>query len=191
LIKGYELLCRTEPQRLAAALQRFEEFEDFVEGHGLRVEQRVVFPARELLQGALLGTAVGAVLLPWAAWGLLANVATYRGIAWLSGKYSKGEEDVVATAKVLGGLLLYPLTWLLQAALIGVVFGVSWGLAFLVLSPVAALSALAFVERATRQLTHSVVLTKLALRPGLRKQIVAERAALRALIVELAEHLPQ
>jgi hypothetical protein len=190
LIKGYEQLRSAQPQRLAAALERFERFEDFVEGHGLRVEQRVVFPARELMRGALLGIAVGALLLPWAAWGLLANLVTYQGIAWLSGKVSKGEEDVIATAKVLGGLLLYPFTWFLQAAVVGAMFGGLWGLLYLVLSPIAALSALAFVERATRQLTHSVVLTKLALRPGLRRQIVAERAALRAMILELAEHLP-
>lgn len=187
LIEGYQQLKETHPRELAEVLSALSRFETFLDEQGLRVEQRVVFARSQLLLRGLVGLLMGSVMLPLALVGVVMNIAVYRFLAWGALKYAKGEEDVIATAKVLGGLLLYPLGWCVVSGLVAWGWGATWGLLSLLVSPIAALAAVAFVERATRELTRTLVVAKLWLRPGLKRQIIAQRQGVRDAIVALAD----
>jgi glycerol-3-phosphate O-acyltransferase / dihydroxyacetone phosphate acyltransferase len=157
LVEGYELLRQTHPNELQRVVGALGEFESFLDGHGLRVEQRVTFPRAQLLLRAAVGVVLGTVLLPLALLGVVMN------------------------------LPLYPLGWCIASLFVGGAFGLRWGLACLVLSPLAAFAALAFVERATRELTRTMVVAKLWLRPRLKREIIARRQSVRDAILSLAE----
>ncbi|HEX2731436.1 MAG TPA: lysophospholipid acyltransferase family protein [Polyangiaceae bacterium] len=187
LIDGYQALRQTHPAELDRVIAELEAFETFLDKQGLRSEQRVVFQRAELLARALVGGIVGLFLLPLACVGLVCNFATYRFVSWASLRYAKSEEDVITTGKVLGGLLLYPLTWLIESGAVWASFGWQAGLVAVLVSPLAALATLAFIERATRDLTRTLVVAKLLLRPDLKRAIIARRQRVRGSILSLAE----
>ena len=55
------------------------------------------------------------VTLPLALVGLVLSYPTYRFVGALASRMSKGEDAPLATLKMLGGMLFFPLTWLLVA----------------------------------------------------------------------------
>lgn len=117
LIDAYLELERTEPQRLEALITRVRKLAAQLEAAGLPVDAPL---GTSTHRGASLGHLVAwlVVLFPLGAMGTIIHLATYRLIHFLAFRYAGHHLDVVATAKLLGGLLLYPLTWLLWAGLV-------------------------------------------------------------------------
>jgi hypothetical protein len=134
--------------------------------------------------------AVLLTLLPLALFGLVLNAPVYHLVAWLSARYAQGDEVVIGTAKVLGGMLLYPLSWLLTCAVVSLTVSVTAGAVVVLLSPLLAYAALLFLERANHAVTRGLVLTRLWAQPGLRRRIVDARRECRDAIVELERALP-
>jgi hypothetical protein len=74
----------------------------------------------------------------------LAFSPAYYAVRWIAARYSGDETDIVATVKLIAGMLLFPVSWLL---LVGACAWMRGGLAAQalgVLLVVAALAALAF-----------------------------------------------
>ena len=98
--------------------------------------------------GRVVGAAASLVgLAPLAVLGALLNWPTYRMIGVLATGLAKGEQDVVSTYKLLGGMVIFPFVWALQGLLLGVWFGAGVGFATLVLGPLAGAIALRWDER--------------------------------------------
>ncbi len=191
LVAGYEHLMQTHPERLRSVLAKLEAFEDFMADRKVGLEQRVLYPWDHVLWLLLQGAIVTLSLSPLALAGIVMNLIPYNFVAWISLRYSKGEEDVIATAKVIFGVLSYPVVWALWAVGAAAAWGWELGLLVLLLSPVLAYAALLFTERAYHAATRGMVLMKVILQPGLRRTIVEQRRRLRDAIVELEDLLPQ
>ncbi|MEY3013044.1 MAG: hypothetical protein RIT45_1779 [Pseudomonadota bacterium] len=96
----------------------------------------------------VLGAALSLLLqAPLAAIGMALNWPAYRGVGTLATRLAGDEVDVVATYKLLGGMLFFPVGWVLSAGIVGAVAGASTGVAALLLGPLTGLVALRFSER--------------------------------------------
>lgn len=135
--------------------------------------------------GRVLGAAASLVLLaPFAALGTLLNWPTYRAIGALAIALAKGEQDVVSTYKLLGGMALLPLAWLVQALALGLWRGPTVALAAAILAPLCGAVALRWDER--------LQLRRRALRAGwlrlTRASVAFELAARRRELAMAIQH---
>ena len=189
--------------RLEAALRPVKpdlvkEITERVVQHGrtleaLGVAEHDIVPAR-LTPGRLFRRVVISVLwLPATALmtaGALLNIVPYRFTAVVSRKASHGEEDVVATAKLLAALLAFPVTWGAWALLALLWRG--WPTAALTLVTVALLGyvSLVFREQLDRHRATLRAFGLVLFQPGTFAHLVNERRELRELMTRIAESLP-
>lgn len=92
--------------------------------------------------------AIGA---PFAALGWALNALPYYGIAPLAVRIAGEDTDIISTVKLLAGLLFYPLTWSIEAAIAAVLWGAWAGALVLIASPVLGLVAVSYFERLGRR----------------------------------------
>jgi hypothetical protein len=136
-------------------------------------------------------------LSPFSLLGVAVNYPAYRAIGAIARRVSKGNEVIVATAKLLGGLLLFPLSWI--AASVGAAFalddvlmpGFAWGLAHAALAPAAAWAALCSAERLEVIGTGARQLSLMLARRDLHGALVEERNAIAEALRELAQRVPE
>jgi len=157
LIAIAEDIFSDDPEQTLA--EEFELRRQFVEGyHYLRerdplrlaiLEAGITYLAKE---GRTPSSAhrrrapvVSFALLPLAILGAIPNYATYRLIGALTNRFSN-ENEMRATMKFVGALMLYPLTWLALAALAWWRFGALAGIVALVALPFLGLVALRVFE---------------------------------------------
>lgn len=191
LVDGYAQLQDHATAALDALRRRVEAFEARMASLGLSPAQQVVVTPRVRVLGLLRGLALALVLVPLAVLGFLLNYATYRVVGALAFRLSKQEDDVVATFKAVGGLCLFPVTWILLASIGGALWG-AWAVFVALLGgPLGGWAALLVAERGTRVLARSYALALLTLRPGVRRWIVEERRAIRAAVLALADASPR
>lgn len=127
-IEGYHYLKATAPVRLEKLQSMIVQFESELRRARIDVhELKPAIDARRLLRVI--------VLFPLATLGATINYPTYRVVAVLARRFSRGEANMVATAKFLAALALYPLTYIVFALIVSVWFGVVWGVASLVALP--------------------------------------------------------
>ena len=196
-IAGYGYLRAHEPATLAALVARLDAYEAELHRLGLTPEH----PEPERLRGAVilrvgLGSAlVLALLAPLALLGSALHLPAYRAIGALARRFAGGEDDLLATIKVLGSLLLFPLTWALAAlaaALAAPALSappLALAALALALAPAAGWCALRFWERlAWLALGARVAWLWLLRRPHLAR-LAAARAAIHAAIRDLDARL--
>ncbi len=152
-IEGYRYLREHDPARLA-------ELESMVR----RIEKRGR-PRRVRVSAVLLAI----LLLPVAIVGAIVNYPTYRLVGFLS-KRLTDEEEIVATVKFLASALLFPLTWIALALIVGQV------LLMLIAAPLSAFIAVRVFE--------TLADARARLRP-----LPTEREKVRARIFEVAKEL--
>jgi 1-acyl-sn-glycerol-3-phosphate acyltransferase len=188
LIAGYDQLRARAPERLAALERRIARFEAALEQAGIAPEQLspdgftvggvASFVVRSLLLFALTA--------PFAAAGLVLHYPAYRAAGFFALRLSRGD-DIVATIKVLGSLLFFPLTWALAATAAGLLWGWHAVLATLVLAPLCAYAALVFSERLDRLVAGARSLALFLFRRRGRALLLAEREAIRQEIIAAGE----
>jgi ABC-type multidrug transport system fused ATPase/permease subunit len=192
LIAGYEALRERHPAEVDRLADRVRGYDERIASAGLSHRH----PSR-LTVGMVLsyttGTLVGLLALaPFAIPGFLVNYPAYRLIGFIASRAaSADEEEVVATYKWLGSMLLFPLSWALVTVAVGL--RVDWliAVAALVASPVTAFAALLFAEKVAK-LGRGARLVALALfRPTRRDLLIAERREIRDEILALAALLDE
>jgi len=145
--------------------------------------------SRRDIMPRLFGRALLSLLLaPLAFIGALIHYPAYRLTGWLSNLLARDAEDVVSTYKIIGAMLLFPVTWLIYTIVVGLNYG--WRLALVALSvlPLCGYVTVLWQERYGRFISDArVVLTFLTRRRSLTR-LVAERAAIRASIVQLGDN---
>jgi len=126
-------------------------------------------------------------LLAPALLGMLVHFPAYRLGGLLSTSFSKNDEDVVSTIKIISAMLLFPLTWLAVDFVVFEIAGWVAALLTLLILPVAGYAAMRFSEEWD---TFSGGLRALAFFITRRRffvRLLAERRAIRSEIVALGQ----
>lgn len=189
LLAGYVRLRDQAPERLAAVVARITRYQAVLDEADLTPE---LLPATGYRTWAVLrvagrGVGVLLVLLPLAVVGIIVHLPAWLAIDAIARRYQRSNLDMVSTVKALGGLVFYPVTWLLLAWLAGRWLGGSGVLVTLALAPLAGLAAVWFVERFDRLAggARGLLLALTGRRRFLR--LVAERKVIREELVRLGE----
>jgi 1-acyl-sn-glycerol-3-phosphate acyltransferase len=127
--------------------------------------------------------------LPLALLGMLLHALPYQLVRF-GVRLARPELDVEATYKIAGGVVIYPLAWVLEVWLVGSVLG-AWSavLVLLVLIP-AGFSALAWRARLEDVAREATALLHFLRRRDLHARLLARRRALAEELERLAAHVP-
>jgi len=173
-IAGYHYLSEHDPERLG----RLEsEVTRFTEELG-----RAKLEPHKLVPRFRFSTIVRVVVqLPLALAGAVLHYPTYRLVGALAKRFSQGESEMMATMKFIGSLLLFPLTWIVYAALTFHFFGVAAAVAALVIVPLLGYEAYRVLETADDLIGR--------MRAIRRRYLVAARETIRTEFLAVAEEM--
>lgn len=190
IMAGYTTMRERAPARLASISARVAQYASELDQSGL--DPRTLKP-----QGAGAGvpTNPGAVreldllviVLPIAAVGAILNYPVYRLVGFITARLSRDDDDIVATIKMIAGALLFPLSWIILAVVVGVFFGRWAALITLIGAPLSGYVALIFFERLAQSIGGARALMMLRFRRWGYLRLVAERVAIREELTALAD----
>ncbi|MFL5391929.1 MAG: lysophospholipid acyltransferase family protein [Myxococcales bacterium] len=116
-VEGYHDLRRRHPDRVEAVEGAVREYDRLLKAFELRDDQvAAAYPPNPVIRFVVRTVLRLLVHLPLAAIGTVLNIIPFwlvRAVAWVV----RRSPDQVATYKVFGGLVLYPLAWLAEAIL--------------------------------------------------------------------------
>lgn len=164
-VTGYAYLRERDPRRLRRLKSEIARMDAEVAPRG-PVELRVL---------------IRLLLLPLGMIGLVIHWPVYRLIRLLAIRYSSGQDEMIATVKILAGLLLYPLLWLTIVLSVDVELGTR--LAVIVLLGVPLLGYIALV---TVEAFDDIVAR---LRAGRRVDVRAQQQKVRNEILAIASEI--
>jgi 1-acyl-sn-glycerol-3-phosphate acyltransferase len=179
LLEKAALLRKREPERLAALEGRIARYSRVLAGAGISpsdLDAGTV--SAELAASALAGLLVATFLAPPALVGLLAHAPAYNLVGPLAVRLSRGNTDVVATIKVLGAFLFFPLTWIALGTATGLAWGLPLGLFVGLALPLCGALALLLLERWERTVASLRVLGLSLFRRRAVSRLRSERAAI-------------
>ena len=146
-IEGYEDLRQRFPERVEKVVEAVRSYDRLLNALHLRDDQvAAAYPFSPVLR--FVGRSLLRLLfhLPLAIMGTILNWQTYRLIGLVAPPVARGVPDQVATYKLFGAVLFFPLTWITEAVLAARWLG--WWAAplTLLLAPLAGWAALLFHE---------------------------------------------
>jgi glycerol-3-phosphate O-acyltransferase/dihydroxyacetone phosphate acyltransferase len=183
-IDGYHFLRERDPARLARLESEITRFG--AELGKARLEAHELTPtldARTLFRVL--------ILFPLAVVGLLLHYATYRLVGFLAKRLAHGENEMTATMKFLGALLLFPVTWLLLATVAWHFTRAAGGVAAMLAIPLLGWIALRVFEDLDTLNGRMRALLHRALRRPSYRRLVAERERLRQEVLAVAKELEE
>lgn len=147
-VEGYHDLCRRYPERVEAVEGAVREYDHLLKAFGLRDDQvAAAYPPSPVLRFVVTTVLRLVVHLPLAAVGTLLNIVPFwlvRLVAWVV----RRSPDQVATYKVFGGLVLYPLAWLAEGIIAARWTDNAWvGALVFLAGPLAGYAAMLFREQ--------------------------------------------
>jgi hypothetical protein len=186
--KAYAVLRERAPERLRKLEVRMIRFEEELTQAGVDPEDlspptSTLDVFRHLITRVLLFL----LLIVPATVGALVHYPAYRLGGYLATRFSKDDEDVVSTVKIISAMLLFPITWLLTAALAYELQG--WESAAVVglVFPLAGYLAIRFFEGLDSFLGGLRALVFFLMRRKFFVRLLAERKAIRNEILALGE----
>jgi 1-acyl-sn-glycerol-3-phosphate acyltransferase len=187
-VKAYQVLRERAPERLRRLEVRMTRFEEELTQAGVDPDD-LSPPASTLEVFKHLITRVGLflVLIVPATFGALVHYPAYRLGGYLATRFSKDDDDVISTVKIMSAMLLFPVTWLIAGAAGYKLEG--WTLALLaaVLIPLAGYLAIRFFEGFENFLGGLRALMFFLVRRRFFVRLLAERKAIRNEILALGE----
>ncbi|HAF22566.1 MAG TPA: hypothetical protein DCK93_06570 [Blastocatellia bacterium] len=187
-IKAYTVLRERTPERLHKLEVRMSRFEEELTQAG--VDPDDLSPPTSTL--AVFRHLIGRVLiflvliLP-ATLGAVVHYPAYRLGGFLATRFSKNEEDVISTVKIISAMLLFPLTWLLAAVAGYELLGWKFSVGVAVLVPLAGYLAILFFEGIDSFFGGLRALVFFLMRRRFFVRLLAERKAIRSEIMALDE----
>ena len=179
LLDKATLLRESHPERLAALSARVAGASRVLSAAGISPSDLDGGAVRaELAASALAALLVALFLAPLALAGLAAHAPAYNLIDPLARRLSRGDTDIVATIKVLGAFLFFPLTWIALGTAAGLAWGLPLGLLTGFALPLCGYLALLLLERWERTITSLRVLTLSLFRLRTLTELRSERAAI-------------
>lgn len=187
-VKAYQVLRERAPERLRKLEVRMSRFEEELTQAGvdpddLSPPKSTLDVFTHLISRVLLFLAL---ILP-ATLGALVHYPAYRLGGYLATRFSKNDDDVVSTVKIMSAMLLFPLTWLIAAAAGYKFEGWRFALAAAVLIPLAGYLAIRFFEGFDKFLGGLRALAFFLVRRRFFVRLLAERKAIRSEILALGE----
>ena len=186
--KAYAVLRDRAPERLRKLEVRMIRFEEELRQAGVDPEDLApptstsdVF--RHLITRVLLFL----LLIVPATLGVLVHYPAYRLGGYLATRFSKNDEDVISTVKIISAMLLFPITWLLAAAVGYELRGWGFSLAVVAFLPLAGYLAIRFLEGIDSFLGGLRALVFFLMRRRFFVRLLAERKAIRNEILALGE----
>jgi 1-acyl-sn-glycerol-3-phosphate acyltransferase len=189
-IRGYRYLLTREPARIEALMRATERYAKDLELAGLTDRQLAqTYPAAVVWRYAwreglsLLGG------LPLGLWGVLSHALPYQ-LTRAAVRLARPDPDVEATYKIVAGVVLYPLGWLLEGW-IAWRLGGGWLLALfsLALLP-AGFLALTWWERLSRVGREVRGFFRFLVDRDFQRRLLARRHALMEELTALARQVP-
>jgi glycerol-3-phosphate O-acyltransferase/dihydroxyacetone phosphate acyltransferase len=186
--KAYSTLQQQQPERLRKLEVRMIRFEEELNQIGID-EEELLPPSSTLrvFRAILLQTVWFLLVLGPALLGTVTHYPAYRLGGYLARKLSQDSEDVVSTIKIVSAMLLFPITWLVVAAMTYALFGWLLALAALVVAPLCGYIAMKFFEELDRSLGSLRALTFFLLKRRFFVRLLAERNAIRNEIIALGK----
>lgn len=191
---GYRRLAERHPRRVAEVAGAVRRYDRLLAAAGLtdaHVAAAYPLPPVARFLRRTLGTLV--VRLPLAAIGYALDALPYQAVSLIARRVPGADQK--ATWKVFGALVLYPLTWLAEAAAAGwlagraagTAAGVAAALVVLVAAPATGLLALRFHDRGSRLAEEARAYLVLRTRRRFAAELRTERAELHRRVAELVE----
>lgn len=187
-VKAYTVLQQRAPDRLRKLEVRMSRFEEELSQAGVDPDD-LSPPTSTLDVFRHLVTRIFiflALIIPATA-GALVHYPAYRLGGYLATRFSRDEDDVVSTVKIISAMLLFPLTWLLIAIAAYKLEGFVFSLTVAVLVPLAGYLAIRFFEGFDSFLGGLRALAFFLTRRRFFVRLLAERKAIRNEILALGE----
>ena len=152
---GYARLREHDPPRLARLRHRVERHLALLDTVGIPPESLESSSYRPQRVALFTAHRIARILLlvPLGVPGFVAHAPAWIVVGRLAHRYAKGSSEVVSTAQILGGMLLYPLTWAGLAIGAHLALGPGAAVLTLVLAPASGYSALRLMEQADSLVT--------------------------------------
>jgi glycerol-3-phosphate O-acyltransferase/dihydroxyacetone phosphate acyltransferase len=187
-VKAYHVLRESAPERLRRLEVRMRRFEEELSQAG--VDPDDLSPPKstvDVFAHLISRVLIFLVLIGPAALGFLVHYPAYRLGGYLATRYSKNDDDMVSTIKIMSAMLMIPLTWL---AVAGVVYKIAgWPPAVLAVLFIAGAGYLAirFFEGLDKFMGGLRALAFFLVRRRFFVRLLAERKAIRNEILALGE----
>jgi glycerol-3-phosphate O-acyltransferase/dihydroxyacetone phosphate acyltransferase len=185
-LEGYRDLRESHPEKVAAAAGCVREYDDLLRTFDLRDDQvGAAYPPSPVLR--FIGRTLLRLLvhLPLAILGTLLNYPAYRLVGEIVKRVTH-DRDQIATFKVFGALLFFPLAWIAEGWLAGHYLGWKIGLAVALLAPPTGYIALLFHDRRAIFWHEARAFLLLRTRRRLAEELKAKREAVLRQVEELA-----
>jgi 1-acyl-sn-glycerol-3-phosphate acyltransferase len=186
--KAYAVLREQAPERLRKLEIRMIRFEEELTQAGVDPDDlspptSTLDVFRHLLTRVILFL----LLIVPATLGALVHYPAYRLGGYLATRFSKNDEDVVSTVKIISAMLLFPITWLLAAAVAYKLQGWESAVVVALVFPLAGYLAIRFFEGLDSSLGGLRALVFFLMRRRFFVRLLAERKAIRNEILALGE----
>ncbi|HEX7252648.1 MAG TPA: 1-acyl-sn-glycerol-3-phosphate acyltransferase [Thermoanaerobaculia bacterium] len=189
-VDGYRRLSERDPGRLEELKSRLARFEAERRQAHLRLEHLTPRALDRHEAASLLARSLAdLVWAPLGAAGIVIHYPAYWLVGKVAGLVAKDEVDVLATAKIIGAMLLFPLTWILAAWGARHVFGLWAAAAALVLLPLSGYAALLVAERFDDIAGRARAWLSLVFSARAVQRLLDERRSIREEMVRVAEEL--
>jgi glycerol-3-phosphate O-acyltransferase/dihydroxyacetone phosphate acyltransferase len=187
-VKAYRILQEQAPERLRRLEVRMSRFEEELDQAG--VDPDDLSPPTSTLEvftHLITRVVLFLVLIVPATLGALVHYPAYRLGGYLATRYSKDDDDVVSTVKIMSAMLFFPLTWVAFAILCFKFEGWRFALAGTVGIALAGYLAIRFFEEFDKFLGGMRALAFFLVRRRFFVRLLAERKAIRNEILALGE----
>lgn len=189
-VEGYAFHRLRSPERLEELERRIHRYEEELRQAGINDPRHLTTAAVSRYGRAwtlLSRILLFALLAPLALAGAVAHYPAYKLAGALATKFSGEYDDVLSTFKIASALLLFPLTWMLMAALLYASAGWRVALAALVVAPLAGYVALRTREEFDRFVAGARAVRFFLAERGFFRQLLEERRAIRREILALGD----
>jgi glycerol-3-phosphate O-acyltransferase / dihydroxyacetone phosphate acyltransferase len=187
-VEGYAFHRERQPERLARLVSRLHRYEEELKQAGLDPHE-LSLPAstRAVVKHLCKRLFFFLLLLPFAVIGAVIHYPVYRLTGFLATGVLKVEDDVVSTFKIMGAMLLFPLTWI--AVAVGAYFWLGWmgALAALVIMPPSGWVAIRFSEEWENFVGGATAVVYFIKRRWFFNRLLVERRAIREEIEALGD----
>lgn len=187
-VKAYRVLRESAPERLRRLEVRMNRFELELTQAG--VDPDDLSPPKSTLHvfGYLLSRVLLFLLLIGpATLGFIIHYPAYRLGGYIATAFSRDDDDVISTVKILSAMLLFPLTWVVVALAGYKLEGWLLAAVALLLIPAAGYLAIRFFEGFDKFLGGLRALAFFLVRRRFFVRLLAERKAIRSEILALGE----
>ncbi len=188
LLEGYGILRSRSPKRIAAIDARVSRLQSELKQAGIDpFDLSLPESAAQTIGWLIAQFTISVVLAPLAIVGALLHYPAYRLAGYLARRFSRGEQDVVSTFKILAALLLFPLTWIVIGVLTWKFVGLFAAMGAVIAVPICGYVAIRFAEEFDRLSGGFQALMLFLFRRRWFLRLLAERATIRKEILALRD----